>query len=314
MFRRWLSGFWRKYKHIFIEIGKMAGILLFISYLATGIISTLPKGTDKIEERKEVYKPRETVLIGSKVSEEYYKQNSELIEEFVQYCNKKDAKSAYNMLSNECKDILFPTLKEFEENYINDYYAKQRTYNIQSWIVKGNLVTYKIRMLDDLLSTGSYTNSVKYQDFITIDNNSENPSISVGGFVKREDLNVESETEEFYVKVTKRNIYVDYEEYEISIKNLTEETVILDHLENVKGITLFGKNGVNFNIENIRQNLLLKSDLKSGNTRTLNLKFKKNYSNSTSSDYIEFKNIVRDAEEYKKIDVYTDMITLKIDL
>ena len=38
---------------------------------------------------------------------------SEIIDEFIEYCNNGQVEDAYEMLSDECKIILYPTLEDF---------------------------------------------------------------------------------------------------------------------------------------------------------------------------------------------------------
>ena len=44
------------------------------------------------------------------------------IDEFVQQCNNNQFKEAYNLLSEDCKKEMYPTVEAFQQNYYNSIY------------------------------------------------------------------------------------------------------------------------------------------------------------------------------------------------
>ena len=315
MFRRWLSGFWRKNKEKAFLLARGAMVLIIVAAIGFVIASAFPRETK--EENKSFYQPQKTSIMGENISEETYNKNSNTVDDFISYCNLKDAKNAYNFLTEDCKEVLYPTVQDFEKYYLNTIFKEYRTYNLQSWVTKEKYVTYRMRVMDDLLSTGDYNNSVKYQDYITINNSEENPKISINNFIKKEDLNITTQTDDFEIKVFDRKVYFDYEEYKISIKNLTGNNILLDSFETTKGIKLIGNNGVNCYIEDLNEEYKLKQHLNPGVSRTLNIKFKKPYASEIKSKYIEFSDIIKNEFAYKKEKNrkdYKDRLSIKINL
>ena len=97
-----------------------------------------------------VYKPQETVISGGNVSNEKQQENENIVEQFVQYCNKGEVEKAYDLLSQNCKNAIYPNIQAFKENYIDKKFTKQRQYSMQSWYTD-DVYTYKIILTEDIL-------------------------------------------------------------------------------------------------------------------------------------------------------------------
>lgn len=74
-----------------------------------------------------------SAISGGSVSTTEIKKVSSKIEEFVGYCNEHDVEKAYDMLSDSCKEELYPSQEYFEENYYNQIFEKGKKH-IQSRI------------------------------------------------------------------------------------------------------------------------------------------------------------------------------------
>ena len=61
--------------------------------------------------------PSESVISGEEIDEEVTVENTNTIQEFVDYCNNGNYQNAYNLLSEDCKNEVFGTLEEFISNY-----------------------------------------------------------------------------------------------------------------------------------------------------------------------------------------------------
>ena len=77
--------------------------------------------------------PSESVITGEKLPEETTNTNIETIQQFVDYCNNKQYENAYNLLSQDCKDELYNTLDTFINNYCNNIFTTNITYNLELW-------------------------------------------------------------------------------------------------------------------------------------------------------------------------------------
>lgn len=80
----------------------------------------------------------------------YNKKDKETIQEFIEYCKKNEIENAYSLISNECKENLYPTINDF----INNYYNKRfnQNYDIQTKYKLKN--TYEIYFYENALESG----------------------------------------------------------------------------------------------------------------------------------------------------------------
>ena len=152
---------------------------ILVCIIAIILILLLIQVLDKMAEEKNkaiqneesknqgsIYTPQETVISGDNISEERQESNSELLNIFISYCNKKDIESAYNLLSSNCKEKLFySNIQNFKNNYIDKIFTNEKICSMQSWI-RGMGDTYKVKITDDMLKTGKAGQTI--EDYYTI--------------------------------------------------------------------------------------------------------------------------------------------------
>lgn len=313
MIRRWISNFIRNNKSKFRNLGIKLIMVAIIVLIATIILSLSNNSNkNKDEDDKEIYRPTETVIKGSDVSEQQYEKDVNTIDKFLQYCNNKQVEEAYSLLSDECKEIQYTTLDTFRTTYYNPIFSQKREYNLQSWISTKEYTVYKIRYTTNMLTTGIYEENNTFLDYITLIKNSDIEKISIGSFITSEDLDIITTTNEIEARVIKKYIYLDNEEYIIQVKNKTENTIILDTLNTSNYSVLVGDNEVKYRLdinELFRSNLTIQPQI----TKTIKLNFKKEVNSNNKSKYIHFTNIIRNYEEYNmNSESYNDIFEIKI--
>lgn len=87
-----------------------------------------------------------------------YKSNPEdveLINKFIKYCKEKNLEGAYSLLSEECKNELYPTLEEFTNKYYSRVFDKKCNTSIK---YDENNDLYNITFFEDMLETGKIEN------------------------------------------------------------------------------------------------------------------------------------------------------------
>lgn len=299
MFRVWLSSFWRKNKEKIKQLSKLLGTLTAIGLIAGMIFSSFDITSDTQETSKEIYKPQEVTISGGEVSEKKYKEEDAVIKKFVEFCNKQNSIEAYKLLSDECKETLYPTLEDFENKYYKMIFTEKREYNIQAWINEKNYTTYRIRFTKDFMATGEYDGTEKFEDYITIVTDGENKKININGYIKTEQLNKKTKTDELQIEVVSSDIYMDYVIYTISLENLTDKDILLDSVENYNNIKLIGTNEVSYKIDS--KNLRM-FDLKINENEQKNivLTFKKTHGSDVTGKTIKFTKAIMDYLEYRK--------------
>ena len=82
-----------------------------------------------------------------------------VMEKFVQYCNEKNIQSAYDLITDECKNQLFDGIEDFKEKYIDIIYKNERNYSMQAWSKNNNMYTYLITDTENVLETGKKGNT-----------------------------------------------------------------------------------------------------------------------------------------------------------
>ena len=75
----------------------------------------------------------QSIVSGGSVSEKNRTTYGSLIEQFLNNCINNEVDKAYNALSTQCKEELYPTIEEFNEYYLDKNFNIKRTYTFQSW-------------------------------------------------------------------------------------------------------------------------------------------------------------------------------------
>lgn len=314
MIRVKISGFIKRNKYKIQNLLTKLIIVAIVVLIATIILSAFRRNEQEENNIKESYIPTETVIKGSNISKEQYSYDINVVNKFLECCNNKNVEEAYNLLSDECKEELYPTIEYFKTNYYDIIFNIERQYNLQSWISTSKYTVYKIRYPNDMMSTGTYNEDNVYQDYITLNKKSDEEKVSIGNLVYAEDCNIVTKTNDFEVTVIKKKIYVSDEEYDIKIKNNTNKRILLDDMQTSGTINIIS-NSINRYSCHLNNIFLIDLIIEPGQTKEITLKFRKNLSSDNESRTIEFSNIVKDYNAYI-IDIknYTDVTTMKVNL
>ena len=314
MIRVKISNFIKRNKNKISDLGMKLIIVAIVVFIATIMLSFSRNNSNDLQNNvNQIYKPRDTIIKGSSVTEEQYSTDNNVIQTFMQYCNEGNVEEAYALISNDCKENLYKTLNIFKESYYNTVFNEKRQYNLQSWISTNDYTIYRIRYTTDLLSTGKYEEDNVYQDYITLIKNTETPKISIGNFIfAKEYENQSTEVEELLARVIKKIVYLNDEEYEIEVKNKTQNTIMLDNLENPNNIKLLGESDSTYSVY-LNRIFVQDVRLQPGETKRITIRFKKSCSTDKQTEYIQFYKVIRNYESYiKNIENYTDTFSFKI--
>lgn len=66
------------------------------------------------------------MVSGGTVSETKQDEYGNLIEQFLKYCINSQPEKAYDLLSSDCKKVLYPSEKLFEDLYYNGNFDKNK--------------------------------------------------------------------------------------------------------------------------------------------------------------------------------------------
>ena len=137
--------FWNQNRRGII-FGVIALVLLII---VVHVLNDLAKNDKKNENtivltEEEKILPTKSIVGGEEVSIEKSKDNTSLINTFIEKCNNGETQSAYDMLSKDCKEEIYPTLDSFEEGYRKVIFSKKRLSDISNFVVENNRYTYLV--------------------------------------------------------------------------------------------------------------------------------------------------------------------------
>lgn len=230
-------------------------------------------------------------------SEKIQDEKLKLISAFLEKCNNGKIKEAYDLLSTDCKEEMFPVLEKFKNDYTDLVFNTAKTYDIKLWM-SGKYSIYKISIYENALATGVVNNNA-IDSYCTVVEENNDYKININNLIAKEELNTENSNDYVRINVISRKIYIDYEEYEIKITNNTQKTILMDGYRKNNSMYLQdsvgGKKTAYTN--EIPERLLIINPLLSI-TRTI--KFNKSYTEKISSKGITFEDIILDYDEYKK--------------
>ena len=241
------------------------------------------------------------------------KTSLKAIKSFVYYCNNKEIDNAYKMLTDECKNAMFPTVEEFEKIYINNIFNITRTYELEKWSTEGDKNTYLISLYGSILETG---NSGEYtQDYYTLIKNEEGVyRLNINCFIYGQKRNVETTVKGITVKIENVDVYDEYEKATITISNNNSKQICLSGNKNKEKLYLQDENNLTY----LSINSIFDTDeivLEPNSAQTYVVQFSKIYSATNKAKYLVLSDVIFDYEEYSKSDdkeYYSNRTSIKV--
>ncbi len=258
----------------------------------------------EIKEKQE-NKAKQSIISNNTKQDDTFKKESTVIDTFIGYCNKKEIEQAYSLLTDECKDVLYPTIDDFKRMYIEENFSTYKTYTIQNYVND----TYMIDFTEDMLSTGMSNNGEVIRDYFTI----VGDKLNISEYIGRRNINKEKIENDITIAVYYKDVFMDYEEYSIAVYNGTNNTIKLDSLENTKSIYLVNTNGIQYPAysHELLESLI---EIPMKSTRKLDIKFYNKYVSTNNISGMVFSDIIKNYEEYNNNhSSYTNRATIRID-
>lgn len=283
---------------IIITLAIIAFIIILLQ-IVNGILKEQAAQREVVTRVKNT-KPIQSVITGQVVSEEKTDENINIIKEFVDYCNNNKQQQAFSMLTEDCKN-------EFENNiniFINDFYNKvfstKKTYKLELMYNKNTMYIYKITYYENnLLATGGSELNKNVEDYITVFKDDNESKVSINGFISKEEINKSQKVGDIEVIINSKKVYRTYETYNITIKNYSGKTILINNCEEPDDICLVGEKGEEYGsfINEIPVELLT---LATGYQKNLNIKFNKVLNLYRTIEKVKFKNIILDYDDYSQ--------------
>lgn len=237
-----------------------------------------------------------SVMTNSSTPKENLKKDTEIIKNFIDFCNDNNIEEAYNLLSQQCKDELYKNINDFYNKYYKNMFNEKRSYDIENWASSKN-ITYKVKYLNDIMSSGT-VNDEYIEEYITVVTENNEKKLNVNQFIGKEELNLKRETDNLNITVVNKYVYYDYEEYEIIFENNTDKNIILDTKENTESVYIEDTKDIKYTwFGNEVPNSYL--NLNSGESKRLRLKFNEIYTGKKTDSTIYLTDVNIDGQEEK---------------
>ena len=293
-------------------------IIVFIIILIQTINAILKNTRLEENENKETIvdtsRPSESVITGEKLPEKTTDANVETIKQFVDFCNEKDYQSAYNLLTEDCKNELYNTLDIFIENYCNKVFNIEKTYNLELWQYSTNTYTYRITYIENnMLATGEINSNNNIEDYITIVENTDGNKLNINGFIEKRNINKMQEQNGIKITINDRFMYREYEKYNITIKNNTDKTILISEKINSNDICLIDSNEIEYD-SMLNEVPSVNLELQPGTEKKIDIRFYKMYNLYRTIESIKFKNIITDKDSYDINKENVSKVNISIDV
>lgn len=262
-FKRKAIDFFKKHGRKIIIVLAVWIVILIINYF-------VGKMDEKNFEIDTNYKPHESVMGNGDVPEKLRDSISELIGEFVDNCNNKNYEAAYNLLSEECRNNIYPDIEDFKL-YVNYVFPNYKIYNIQNFSNKDNTYIYTVTILDDILATG-FNNEDEmeyYEEKYVITNNNGELKLSIREYIGSENLTYMYEDDYMKIKIESVDKKYDSVTYNFSIANKSDKTIVYSDYTADYEIALDTSEGTKRRADAVLEPVIVEE----GETRTYSAKY-----------------------------------------
>lgn len=239
-----------------------------------------------------------SAVSGSNIAQQKLKRDTDIITKFMDYCNLGKVEEAYNLLTDECKEEMYPNVQQFKEIYFDELFNEEKkNYTIQNWT--GSI--YEVRVTDDILSTGKIDNTVTKQDYITVVSSDNEYKLNINSYVGRKKVEEETTYKDIKIVVTQIDTYMDYQTYNLTIENNSNNSIKLDTNDDTKSIYLLDNNNHSYYFYNneINENKLI---VQSKYKNTIKIKFMNPYVSSKKIKKLVFSKMILNYDEYKNLE------------
>ena len=269
-------------------------VFVFIIAKAFNLIenATLRNNNNKVNSQQEQVSYLTDAVIDNKTAA----SNKNILNEFIEACNNKDVNTAYNLLSDDCKQEFYKTEDIFSKYYIEKNFSIPRTYQIQAVATEDKTATYLLSLEEDIMVSGSVNDNNTVKDYITLTSDNK---INLNGFMVKKSMNKSSNKDNITITVKEKRVYMDYEEYTFTVKNETSNTIKMDSKESLISTYLLNSQDVKYSAyidEMFDQDLIVNPN----STKEITIKFNKMYNTDYAIKKIVYSDIVQDYEGYEK--------------
>lgn len=238
----------------------------------------------------------ESMVTGGRVSDLFANEIGEFINQFFTFCINHEPQKAYDMVSNNTKQVLYQTEELFEKNYYNYRFNGNKQFSFQSWSRSDTLYIYQVKIFDNMLATGQ-TSDNYIEEYVTIAVEDGSYKLNLNSYLGRKQLAAKNENDIVTVQANLVDRYLDYEVYTLTIQNKTDAEIILDTKRKTNSCYVIDHKGNKFEallFENSDEELKFAPK----EMKTIQIRFSDAYREGLQIKSINFTDIV-DSIEYE---------------
>lgn len=245
-----IRDFFKKHKRTIYIVLIVWAIIIGINYFLKNMknVNITPKTTLAIHEP--------IMNEGDKVPERYKDAITNLIDNFIEYCNNKDYDKAYDLLSTEFRNKFLSNKDDFID-YVDKKFKIKKIYNIQNYSNIDNAYVYRIRLMEDILESGTSNGYQYLEEKYVVKKEGSTLKLALDGYVKEENLDLQFEDENMKMSVTKKDVFYDRVYYYVEITNKTDNYILLANQLEYSEILLDVNNEKRDYISNLGSNVVI---------------------------------------------------------
>ena len=252
----------------------------------------------------------ESIVTGGRVSDLYSDEIGAFINQFFTYCVNHEPQRAYEMVSNDTKQLLYQTESLFEKNYYENRFSGNKQFSFQSWSRTDGLYIYQVRIFDNMLATGQ-TSDNYIEEYVTITVEEGSYKLNLNSYLGRKQLNVKDEDDNLSVQVVMVDRYLDYEVYTLNIQSKTDTTILLDTKRDTSSCYVVDSIGNKFEAllyENSDEDL----EFSPKEMKSIQIRFSDAYREGLQIKSINFTDIVNSEEYEQNQDIQGTEFTIEL--
>jgi len=304
-----MFGIIRKYNQNKREIWTMI-VLIVVILIAIRLLNNYYKNNKSVIEEVELSKTSSdvsySVISQENISEQVNKSITQIIDEFIKYCNSHKTEEAYEILSTDCKKELYSTIEDFEEDYCKKIFSENKLYSLQAWNQLEGKYTYKVLLKDNFLKTGKISDEYNIEEYYTCVYENGQYRLNINNYIGEEKIQKEIKSNGITFKITNKNIYKDYEKYNIEITNKTGSLIYLDSKNSTNKLYIKDENDVRYfaTLHELNNNDL---EVLNGQTKNVKIKFNKSFGSETKIEKMLFRDITVISKEKEVLEIEIDI-------
>lgn len=235
--------FWLNFRLKVRDFFEKNRLIIIIAIIIIAIIFTISfalKNEAAIKKAKEdkINSFQSPVIdTNEKLPEGYDDKINEIISNYFDYCNSKKYEDAYELLSKDFKNEYFKDISKFKA-YIDKVFSNKRMYTTQNYSNINDIYVYNVRIMDDILATGTTTNYQYLEDKFVIKDEDGKLKLALNGYCSTEKLNIIAEDDFMKINIISKKVFYDRETYKVEFINKTDNYIVLANGEENQEIIL----------------------------------------------------------------------------